>query len=1293
MVAGTNSTVFINEFHYDNASTDVGEFIEIANTTGQDLTGWSVVLYNGSNGLAYDTIPLSGTGQFQTLTFPSNGIQNGSPDGIALVDAGNALVQFLSYEGDFTANDGPAAGLASTDIGVTETGSTPVGDSLQLTGAGSTYGDFVWTAPQAETPGGTNTGQTIAAPPSGTPVFVNEVHYDNAGADVGEFIEIAGPAGTDLAGWSIAFYNGNGGGTYGTLPLSGIIPDQDDGYGTLAFAYSGIQNGAPDGFALIDDGGAVVQFLSYEGVIIAVGGPADGMTSIDIGVSEATDSAVGDSLQLTGNGTVYEDFVWAGSSAQTGGGVNSVQDFGAASAAGTLSIEGDPAMAEGDSGATLFLFTVTRSGGSNGAVSAEWAVVFGDTDASDFASATTGIVSLADGETSATIEILVSGDTEIELNEVFSVELANPAGGATIGTATASGTIIDDDTPPLAIYEIQGAGHTSPFDGQSVTTTGIVTAVDSNGFYIQDAVGDGNDATSDGIFVFTASVPTVTPGDEVRVTGDVDEYTPGGSSSGNLSITEITSPAIVVLSSGNAIPGAVVLGVDRTPPTETIDDDAFASFDPATDGIDFYESLEGMSVTIKSPVAVGPTNGFGELWVLANDGAEATNVSARGSVVVDGNGGNLGTTDEGPGSDFNPERIQIDADSTLTPGEIPDVDTGTKLADVTGIVSYSFGNYEVLATQAVTVETLSSLAREGSLLASDEDHLTVASFNVHNLDPNDSDGDSDVADGLFDLIADDIVLGLNAPSIVALQEVQDNSGSANDGTVSASETLQMLVDAIAAAGGPTYEWVDNPFIVDGANGGQPGGNIRTAYLYNPAEVSLVDGSVRSIEADDQATDTSNPFYGARLPLVATFEFNDAEIMLVNNHFTSKGGSTSLFGAIQPSENGNADDRAEQAQAVADFVAVEQGAVDGVIVLGDLNEFQFEDPLDPLYDAGLLNLAYTLPVEERYSYNFEGNAQSLDHMFVTASVAAIAEFDIVHRNSEFLEESRSSDHDPLLVSITIPANAEPIARDDYAATKFNNAARIDVLANDSDEDGDSIEIVTIGDAANGTVTVNSDGSLTYTPDAGFKQGTDSFEYTVSDGNGGFDTATVIVDVFRQGPQLNDVRIGTTGNDTLAGGSGDDFLDGRDGNDMLNGNKGNDILLGGAGDDILVGHVGDDVLRGGTGVDVMSGGKGADMFVFDDAETGATLATADMIVGFDATAGDVINLSLVDAIGGGSDDAFVFLGNAAFSGTAGELRSEIVGTTTVISGDTNGDTVADLVIILDSPEVLAASAFML
>ncbi len=163
--------IFINEIHYDNAGTDSGEFVEIAGPAGTSLNGWSLVLYNGNGGASYDSdafpvdaIPgTTGSTGFVTISYPSNGLQNGAPDGLALVDSTNNVVQFLSYEGSFTASNGPADGMISSDIGVLEDGSNTLGTSLQLSGTGSVYEDFTWFAPAAETSGAINVGQIITS--------------------------------------------------------------------------------------------------------------------------------------------------------------------------------------------------------------------------------------------------------------------------------------------------------------------------------------------------------------------------------------------------------------------------------------------------------------------------------------------------------------------------------------------------------------------------------------------------------------------------------------------------------------------------------------------------------------------------------------------------------------------------------------------------------------------------------------------------------------------------------------------------------------------------------------------------------------------------------------------------------------------------------------------------------------------------------------------------------------------------------------------------------------------------
>jgi len=174
----STSTVWINEFHYDNSGTDTGEFVEVAGTAGSDLSGWRLIGYSGADGALYATIPLSGVipnqqGCTGTLSFGFVGLQNGAPDGIALVDANNQLVEFISYEGLFTVSTGPAAGYTSVDVGRAETGSTPIGQSLQLSGTGASRVDFTWMAPPTQTPGSPNQSQTFdaCAPPQPVPAL------------------------------------------------------------------------------------------------------------------------------------------------------------------------------------------------------------------------------------------------------------------------------------------------------------------------------------------------------------------------------------------------------------------------------------------------------------------------------------------------------------------------------------------------------------------------------------------------------------------------------------------------------------------------------------------------------------------------------------------------------------------------------------------------------------------------------------------------------------------------------------------------------------------------------------------------------------------------------------------------------------------------------------------------------------------------------------------------------------------------------------------------------------------
>lgn len=166
------------------------------------------------------------------------------------------------------------------------------------------------------------------SPAAAQSIFINEVHYDNKGKDAGEVVEIAGPGKTDLGDWQLVFYNGKNGRPYHTVALEGLIPNQQDGLGTLSFNVKGIENGAPDGVALVNPDKEVIHFISYEGQFTAASGVAKGLVSQDIGVRESETTMPGQSIQLQGTGRTLEDFQWHKPGKATPGAVNAGQTFG-----------------------------------------------------------------------------------------------------------------------------------------------------------------------------------------------------------------------------------------------------------------------------------------------------------------------------------------------------------------------------------------------------------------------------------------------------------------------------------------------------------------------------------------------------------------------------------------------------------------------------------------------------------------------------------------------------------------------------------------------------------------------------------------------------------------------------------------------------------------------------------------------------------------------------------------------------------------------------------------------------
>jgi len=836
-------------------------------------------------------------------------------------------------------------------------------------------------------------------PPAADPaVFINEFHYDNTGTDAGEFVEVAGPAGTDLSGWSIVLYNGANGQTYDTDALSGTIPDQGGGFGTVAISYpsNGIQNGSPDAIALVDASNAVVQFLSYEGSFTAVNGPANGMTSVDVGVSENGSEAVGLSLQLKGTGTTYSAFTWTAPSDDSPGAINSGQTF----SSGTPVAVNDSATVA--PGAVAVLSVLANDS---------------DPDGDPFS-----IVSLTDpphGTASVSgTGVAYTPDAGFKGLDSFQYTIQDSTGKSATATVSLVVAIL-----PLRIHDIQGRGHFSTFLGYTAQgVEGIVTALSAIGFYVQDPDPDGDLGTSEGMFVFTgaaAAKPQV--GDGVRVGGRVSEFATATRPS-DAPLTELSGTvSFDVISQGNALPAPIVIGtrvgkVDRLIPRVRIDDDGLGSFDPADDAIDFFESLEGMRVRVNDPVIAMGTNGFGEIVVLSDGGKDSSPRSFRGGVRVQ----------EG---DFNPERIMLDDEAMA--GGTPEVHVGDEFTGpIAGVMTYAFSNYRIAFTEALPEVKAARHTKEATHLVGDAKRLTVATCNLENLSANDERIPS---------FAAVIVEKLRLPDVVSLEEVGDDNGTA-PGVVSSDATLTQLAAAIQTASGVTYSF---RYIAPQENrdGGEPGRNIRVAFLFRPDRVTFVDraggDAVTGVQAlpgprlsispgrivDPESDPALNAFTNSRKPLVGEFEFSGRKIFIIANHFNSKGGDDPLFGKVQPPVLASAVQRLKQAGKVNAFVKQLKAEIDaagggaGVIVMGDLNDFEFSAPIAELKGDELDNLMERLPAKERYTYDFEGNCQVLDHILVGAMFRDDKNFgidiDVVHVNADYSVASRLSDHDPVV----------------------------------------------------------------------------------------------------------------------------------------------------------------------------------------------------------------------------------------------------------------------------------------
>ncbi|HEX7256388.1 MAG TPA: Ig-like domain-containing protein [Gaiellaceae bacterium] len=608
-------------------------------------------------------------------------------------------------------------------------------------------------------------------------------------------------------------------------------------------------------------------------------------------------------------------------------------------------------------------------------------------------------------------------------------------------------------TTPLAteIGQVQGAAHISPLNGRAVSVEGIVTArrtAGGRGYWIQDPTPDANVATSDAVFVFINAAPVRVVGDLIRVTGTVSEFR-AGNDPDNLTITQITgSPADVMLvSTNNILPAPTVLGLGgRMPPTENIDDDGAGNvetggvFDPVGDAIDFYESLEGMILQVNNAAVVGATRSFGEITLLPDQGSWATGLrTPRGGILLGGY------------TDPNPERIIVDDEilRDLAPlprpaKSMPDMNVGDDLtSSVVGPLDYSFSNFKIQATTTPTFVSGGNVRETTD--APTHREIVFGTFNVENLAGTDPQAK-------FDHLASLIVNNLQAPDVLGIEEVQDNDGVAggtNSPVVAADVSWGRLIAAITAAGGPTYDFRQIDPVAH-QDGGAPGGNIRVGFLFRSDRgVKFVDRPGGSSTTDTtvvgrrnhpelsaspgrigtQANDPGEAFFETRKSLAAEFDVRGMKVFAIVNHFSSKGDDQPLFGPAQPPIRFSEIARHGQAQIVNDFVdailAKDKNA--NIVVLGDINDFEFSETTSILEGGVLTSLMDLLPPEERYSYVFEGNSQTLDQILLSnrglLQRFAHPEFDVVHLNSEFADAIQASDHEPSVVRMKFPGSAD------------------------------------------------------------------------------------------------------------------------------------------------------------------------------------------------------------------------------------------------------------------------------
>jgi uncharacterized protein len=613
-------------------------------------------------------------------------------------------------------------------------------------------------------------------------------------------------------------------------------------------------------------------------------------------------------------------------------------------------------------------------------------------------------------------------------------------GAVVAGSVSAAAAV----TPPAAsgptIHALLGPGHVSPYAGQTVSgVAGVVTDVTSSGFYMQDQPFVGGTPFKQAIEVYTGKKPSVVAGDDVTVSGKVDEYYPDQSDTPSaLPIAELEDVTVTVVSTGNPLPAPVIIGRKGVlPPAQkifpaghSVDVTTVSSFHPVYRALDFYQGLDSTYVQVQNPVAVGPTNDFA-FAVAPDNGTGAGTRTAAGGLA------------DTSAATVNSRRLAVYAPDGVN---APAVNVGDHFSGpVEGIMSEFEGNPELELT--ASVGGVSHGLRPQVAKPARAGQLAVATYNLDNLSPS-------APASKWASLGTQITHNLGAPDILAVQEIQDNDGATDDGVVAANVTLTDLVNAIKAAGGPTYSWTEIDPVND-QDGGQPGGNIRQVILYrtdrglkfvsapgggsttadqvtgsgsktalaqSPGRIDPANPAFSDTETlTDPASGRSMPSSASRKPLAAQFTWHGHTLFVINNHLDAKLTDDADFGRYQTPVQFSEIQRVQQTTVIRKFVVqIEKASPKAdVIVLGDMNDQGFSSSFAALEKGGaLVDTINRLPKAQRYDYVFDGDSEGLSGLLVSPALARyVTSAEPVHINANFA--SQTSDHDPLLADITLP----------------------------------------------------------------------------------------------------------------------------------------------------------------------------------------------------------------------------------------------------------------------------------